>query len=38
MAKVKVNVHATNKQCDAEANTKAMTLAPQTYVPAKKNN
>ena len=33
MAKVKVFVHASN--ADADADTRAMTLAPQTFVPAR---
>ena len=33
MAKVKVFVHAAN--ADADANGRAMTLAPQTFVPAR---
>ena len=33
MAKVKVFVHASN--ADADVDTRAMTLAPRTYVPAR---
>ena len=35
MAKVKVFVHAAN--ADADADGRAMTLAPRTFVPARKN-
>ena len=35
MAKVKVFVHASHADTDADANVRAMTLAPRTYVPAR---
>ena len=35
MAKVKVFVLAANDDADADADTRAMTLAPQTFVPAR---
>ena len=37
MAKVKVFVHAANADADADADvdTRAMTLAPRTFVPAR---
>ena len=35
MAKVKVFVHAANADTDANADSRAMTLAPQTFVPAR---
>ena len=35
MAMVKVFVHASHADTDAEADGKAMTLAPKTYVPAR---
>ena len=39
MAKVKVFVHASNADADADADavadTRAMTLAPRTFVPAR---
>ena len=37
MAKVKVFVHASNAEADADtdADTRAMTLAPRTFVPAR---
>ena len=35
IAKVKVFVHASNADADTDAVTRAMTLAPQTFVPAR---
>ena len=35
MAKVKVFVYAANANMDADADGRAMTLAPQTFVPAR---
>ena len=35
MAKVKVFVHASNADADGDADTRAMTLAPRTFVPAR---
>ena len=35
MAKVKVFVHAANTDADADADTRAMTLAPRTFIPAR---
>ena len=35
MANVKVFVHATDADADVDADTRAMTLAPRTYVPAR---
>ena len=35
MAKVKVFVHAANADIDADADGRAMTLAPRTFVPAR---
>ena len=34
MAKVKDFVHASNGDTDTDANSRAMTLAPRTFVPA----
>ena len=34
MAKVKVFVHASHADADADTDDRAMTLAPRTYVPA----
>ena len=35
MAKVKVFVHAANADADADTDSRAMTLAPWTFVPAR---
>ena len=35
MAKVKVFVYAANADADTDADSRAMTLAPRTFVPAR---
>ena len=35
MANVKVFVHAANTDADADTDARAITLAPQTFVPAR---